>query len=308
VPAKGFPATLKLGSRKGVKAARTLCSTLGRRVDDVTFSPYADLSRPPLSQPAMARALARDPTGLWDEVHVLAHTGSTNADVAAAARAGRGEGLVVVAEEQATGRGRLGRAWVSPPRAGLTFSMLFRPDVAPARLPLLTLLVASATAQAIVERTDVEVRVKWPNDLVVGDRKLAGLLAEVAGGAVVVGVGLNVSTRREELPRSDATSVQLERGPGAEPVDRMPLLLAVLRTVGNAYRGWLETDGSAEAVLVPYRALSATLGRRVRAEMAPGVELVGTAVDVGPAGQLLVEDGQGRHEVSAADVIHLRPA
>jgi BirA family biotin operon repressor/biotin-[acetyl-CoA-carboxylase] ligase len=274
----------------------------------VTFSPYADLSRPPLSQSALARALARDETGVWDELQVVPETGSTNADVAAAARAGRGEGLVVVAEQQVTGRGRLDRTWVSPPRAGLTFSMLFRPDVDPARLPLLTLLVATATATATIARTDVDVRVKWPNDLVAGDRKLAGLLAEVAGGAVVVGVGLNVSNRSDELPRADATSLELERGPEADPVDRAPLLLAILRSLGSAYRGWLEADGGAEAVLAPYRALSATLGRTVRAELAPGVELVGTAADVGPGGQLLLDDAQGRHEISAADVIHLRPA
>lgn len=274
----------------------------------MTPSPYADLSRPPLSQAALGRALARDLAVVWDEVQVLAQTGSTNADVAAAAGAGRAEGLVIVAEAQESGRGRLDRSWVSPPRAGLTFSMLFRPDVEPARLPLLTLLVATATAQATQERTDVDVRVKWPNDLVADDRKLAGLLAEVAGGAVVVGVGLNVSTRRDELPRPDATSLWLERGPTAEPVDRAPLLLAILRSVGTAYAGWLEDGGSAEAVLVPYRVLSATLGRTVRAELAPGVELIGTAADVGPAGQLLLDDAQGRHELSAADVVHLRRA
>jgi BirA family biotin operon repressor/biotin-[acetyl-CoA-carboxylase] ligase len=197
---------------------------------------------------------------------------------------------------------------VSPARAGLTFSMLFRPEVDPARLPLLTLLVATATAYATIQRTDVDVRLKWPNDLVVGDRKLAGLLAQVAGSAVVVGVGLNVSTRSDELPRPDATSIELERGPAAEPVDRGPLLLATLRAVGTAYRGWLEEDGAAEVVLAPYRVLSSTLGETVRAELAHGVELVGTAADIGSAGQLLLDDAQGRHEVPAGDVIHLRPA
>lgn len=275
---------------------------------EAASSPYADLSRPPLSPSQLARALARDGDGIWDEIRVVERTGSTNADVAAAATAGRGEGLVVVAEQQVSGRGRLDRTWVSPARAGLTFSMLFRPQVDPARLPLLTLLVATATAYATIQRTDVDVRVKWPNDLVVGERKLAGLLAQVAGGAVVVGVGLNVSTRSDELPRPDATSIELERGPGVEPVDRGPLLLAILRAVATAYRGWIEQDGAAEAVLAPYRVLSATLGQPVRAELANGVELVGTAADIGPAGQLLLDDAERRHEVPAGDVIHLRPA
>jgi BirA family biotin operon repressor/biotin-[acetyl-CoA-carboxylase] ligase len=274
----------------------------------VTSSPYGDLARPPLSQAALARAVARDTHAVWDEVRVLTRTGSTNADVAAAAVAGRPEGLVVVAEHQDQGRGRLERSWVSPPRAGLTFSILFRPDVDPARWPLLTLLVATAAAGATAARTDVDVRVKWPNDLVTADRKLAGLLAEVAGGAVVVGIGLNVSTRRDELPRPDATSLQLERPVGTDPVDRAPLLLAILRSVDAAYQGWVEQDGAPESVLVPYRTMSATIGRRVRAELAHGDDLVGEAVDVGSSGQLLVDDVEGRHEVSAGDVIHLRPA
>ena len=274
----------------------------------MTISPYADLGRPPLSRAVLARALARDETGPWDELVLLHETGSTNADVAAAARTGRAEGLVVVAEAQVSGRGRLDRSWVSPPRAGLTFSMLLRPGVDPARWPLISLLVAAATADAVGQRTDLGVRVKWPNDLVVGDRKLAGLLAEVVGGAVVVGVGLNVSTRRDELPRPDATSLELERSV-AEPVDRGPLLLAVLRSVGVAYQRWIDSAGDARLVLAPYRALSATLGRSVRAELAVGGPLVGTAVDVGSVGQLIVDDGSGqRHEVTAGDVIHLRPA
>lgn len=267
-------------------------------------SPYGDLGRPPLSQPALLRTLRRE-SSLWDELQVLPQTGSTNADVAAAARAGRGEGLVVVAEQQVSGRGRLDRQWVSPPRSGLTFSMLLRPDVEPARRPLLTLLVATAAAVAAIARTDCDVRVKWPNDLVVDDRKLAGLLAEVVGDAVVVGLGLNVSTRRDELPRDDATSLELERG---QPVDRAPLLLAVLRAVESAYRGWLDADGDADMVLRPYRALSATLGRTVRAELPGGAALVGEAVDVDSYGRLLLEVGGERHALSAADVVHLRPA
>lgn len=274
----------------------------------MTSSPFADLTRPPLSEPALNRALVRDPVALWHGLRVLTSTGSTNADVAAAARSGHPEGLVVVAESQEQGRGRLDRSWVSPPRAGLTFSMLFRPSVDPARLPLLTLLVASATAYAVIDRTDVVVRVKWPNDLVVEDRKLAGLLAEVVGDAVVVGIGLNVSTSRDELPRDDATSLALERGRGPEPVDRGPLLLAVLRAVGAAYRTWVAADGSADLVLGPYRALSATIGRPVRAELPDGRVIEGTAVDVGAGGQLVIDNSDARHEVTAADVLHLRPA
>ncbi|BEP12318.1 biotin--[acetyl-CoA-carboxylase] ligase [Acidothermaceae bacterium B102] len=271
-------------------------------------SPYADLSRPPLSAAALGRALSRDTGGFWSDVRVVAVTGSTNVDVAAAARAGAAEGLVIVAEVQRAARGRLDRSWSSPSRAGLTFSMLFRPPADPARWPLLSLLVATAAAYATIDRTEVAVRLKWPNDLVVSDRKLAGVLAEVAGGGVVVGVGLNVSTRRDELPREDATSLQLERDATAEPVDRAPLLLAVLRAVGTAYQGWVEAGCPPELVLTPYRALSATLGRTVRVELPAGGVLEGIAADVAESGELVVDAADGRHVLAAGDVIHLRPA
>src|SRR4051812_37113351 len=274
----------------------------------MTFSRYADLGRPPLSAAALSRALGRDPDGFWNDVRLVSVTGSTNADVAAAARGGAAEGLVLVAEEQQAAKGRLDRSWSSPPRAGLTFSMLFRPPAEPVRWPLLSLLVAAAAAYACLDRTEVAVRLKWPNDLVVADRKLAGVLAEMAGGAVVVGVGLNVSTRRDELPRADATSLELERDEGSDPVDRAPLLLAMLRAVGTAYQRWVADGCPPDAVLGPYRALSSTLGGEVRAELPGGQWLEGVAVDVGEAGQLIVEDGRRRHELAAGDVIHLRPA
>ena len=274
----------------------------------MTFSRYADLGRPPLSAAAISRAVGRDQDGFWTDVRLVTVTGSTNADVAAAARLGTAEGLVIVAEEQQAAKGRLDRSWSSPPRAGLTFSMLFRPPAEPARWPLVSLLVAAATTYACLDRTEVAVRLKWPNDLVVSDRKLAGVLAEVSGGAVVVGVGLNVSTRREELPRADATSLELERGQGSDPVDRAPLLLAILRAVGTAYQRWTADGCPPDLVLGPYRALSSTLGRRVRAELPGGGLLEGIAVDVGEAGQLVIDDGSRRHELAAGDVIHLRPA
>ena len=272
-------------------------------------SDWTDLDRPPLDPDALSRALGRGGSGLW-RVQVSEQTGSTNADAAAAARSGEPEGLVVVAEAQTAGRGRLERAWVSPPRAGLTFSVLLRPDVAPVALPLLPLLVGEAVAAAVAERTGLAVGVKWPNDVVLdgpgGLRKLAGVLAESTGdGAVVVGVGLNVSTRREELPRADATSLALEAG---EPVDRATLLLAVLRVLEGSYRSWVADGGSGAALLPRYRAACRTIGSVVRVEMPSGTVLTGTATGVDPDGRLLVDDGAEVHRVGAGDVVHVRPA
>lgn len=262
-------------------------------------SPYADLGRPPLSARALRAALAPD----WD-LRVVAETGSTNADVVAAARAGAAEGYVVVAEAQAAGRGRLGRNWVAPARSGLTFSVLLRPAVVPAaEWGWLPLLAGVALAEAVQARTELAVRLKWPNDLLApGGGKLAGILAEVAGGAVVLGFGLNVSTTRAELAElPGASSLALESVPNP---DRDPLLRSILRGLGTAYQGWL--NGGAGPVPA-FRGWCETIGRAVRVELPGGGVVQGTATGVDPAGRLLVRAADGTERAwAAADVEHLR--
>ena len=286
-------------------------------------SPYADLDRPPLAARALQRALVV-PGGLWQRLDVVAETGSTNADVAAAAREGAGEGLVVVAEQQVAGRGRRDRHWVSPPRAGLTLSVLLRPGVAdpergwaPASQRAwgwLPLLGGVALMEAVQRITELDASLKWPNDLLVADRagvtgKAAGILAEVAGDAVVVGIGLNVTTRAGELPPTTglpATSLQLA---GAEAADRDPLLRALLRGFERWYAGWRETGGDAElcGLLGAYRRGCATVGRDVRVLLPDGGEITGAATTVDGDGQLVVRTADGaERRVSAGDVLHVR--
>src|SRR5262249_25693334 len=155
----------------------------------------SDLSRPPLHQAALRSALLV-PGGLWTDLRIVDETASTNADAAAAAREGAPQGLVIVAERQTAGRGRLGRQWESPARAGLAVSILLRPDVPPARLGWLPLLAGVALAESVRHVARVDAYLKWPNDLLLkGDRKTAGILAEAADGAVIVGIGLNVTLR-----------------------------------------------------------------------------------------------------------------
>src|SRR3954471_11364830 len=188
---------------------------------------YADLDRPPLRAAALTRALAGDG---W-RVEVLERAGSTNAVVAHRAAAGDPSGLVVVAERQLNGRGRLDRTWVSPARAGLTFSVLLRPTLPAAEWGWLPLLAGVAVAQGLQEHAKVDALLKWPNDVLVGGRKVAGLLAEaVAPGALVVGIGLNVTTTRDELPSEGATSLRLE---DAATTDRDTLLRAMLRQLST---------------------------------------------------------------------------
>src|SRR4029453_15696405 len=159
-------------------------------------SPYTDLDRPPLGERSLQRALIV-PGGFWQRLEIRAETGSTNADVAAAGLAGAAEGLVVVAEAQTAGRGRRDRQWVSPPRAGLTLSVLLRPGdagVAAGAYAWLPLLAGVALVEAVRRVAEVDAALKWPNDLLVGEGEAAGILAEVAGEAGGVGVGLNGAT------------------------------------------------------------------------------------------------------------------
>ncbi|MBW8484689.1 biotin--[acetyl-CoA-carboxylase] ligase [Actinomadura parmotrematis] len=282
-------------------------------------SPYADLDRPPLNERVLQRALARE-GGLWRDVRVVPETGSTNADLAAAAAAGAPEGALLVTELQTAGRGRLGRTWTAPPRSGLTFSMLLRPAVPGERIGWLPLLTGLAVATAVrrmtarVEAGDfgdargdtaVDVRLKWPNDLLVGDRKLAGILAEKTGDALVVGIGLNVGLRREELPVDTATSLAVE---GAPLSDRASLLRAILREFETWYREWTALGGDADAsgLRPAYRELSATLGGEVRVELPGDRVLRGVARDVDAAGRLVVAGPGGAEAVSAGDVVHVR--
>jgi BirA family biotin operon repressor/biotin-[acetyl-CoA-carboxylase] ligase len=277
----------------------------------MSSSPWSDLDRPPLRGAALERAVLR-PGGLWNSLRVVAETGSTNSDLVAEAARGAAAGAVLVAEEQTAGRGRLERRWSAPARSGIFLSMLLRPDGVPKqRWGWLPLLVGVSAASAISQAAGVEVRLKWPNDLLVGvdgeERKLGGILAELAGDAVVVGIGLNVSLREDELPVPGAGSLVLA---GAAVTDREILLRALLRTFDELYADWAGAAGDPEAsgLRAAYAAQCATLGRSVRVELPGGRELLGEAVAVDGDGRLVVRDGAGEERaVGAGDVLHVRP-
>lgn len=264
-------------------------------------SPYSDLDRPPLSVRALRRALVR-PDSLWSQVQVVGQTGSTNADVAGLAAGGAPAGLVLVAELQTAGRGRLDRSWVAPPRSGLTFSVLLRPPAPRPRWGWLPLLAGVSVARAVERVAEVPTALKWPNDVLAGagGAKVAGLLAEVRGGAVVVGVGLNVTAQRDELPRSDTTSLALE---GASCTDRATLLVAILRALADDYDAWLAGADVREG----YLQRSETVGSAVRVALPGGQVVAGEAVDVDSAGRLVVAGPDGsRRALAAGDVTQIR--
>jgi BirA family transcriptional regulator, biotin operon repressor / biotin---[acetyl-CoA-carboxylase] ligase len=240
---------------------------------------------------------------MWREVRVVDTTASTNLDVATAARAGAAEGLVVIAEAQAAGRGRLDRHWESPARAGLLLSALLRPALPPAALPLLPLLAGLAVAEAVRGAARVDAALKWPNDILVGSDKLGGILVERVDGAAVVGIGINVSARAEELPVPSATSIALAGG----VADREPLAKEVLRALARRYLDFVDSGGAAARVLPAYREICTTLGKTVTVRRPDGGSTTGKAVAVRDDGRLTVQDAAGATVVfSAGDVEHLR--
>ncbi|MER6346720.1 biotin--[acetyl-CoA-carboxylase] ligase [Streptomyces sp. NPDC001595] len=277
-------------------------------------SRWSDLDRPPLNAAALRRALVRE-GGLWSGVEVVQRTGSTNSDLVARAAAGEvSEGTILVAEEQTSGRGRLDRQWTAPPRSGLFFSVLLRPAEVPvARWGWLPLLTGVAVATGLSRAAGVDTALKWPNDLLVTvggeERKAGGILAERSGAdGVVVGVGVNVTLRAEELPVPQAASLALA---GAVGTDRDPLLRGVLRALEDWYGRWRSAGGDPAAcgLQETYAAGCATLGRVVRAELPGDRSIVGEAVAVDGDGRLAIATKEGVQEpVGAGDIVHLRPA
>ncbi|MEU3954856.1 biotin--[acetyl-CoA-carboxylase] ligase [Streptomyces achromogenes] len=276
-------------------------------------SRWSDLERPPLNAAALRRGLVRD-GGLYRDIEVVPRTGSTNSDLVARAAAGSvEEGAVLVAEEQTAARGRLDRRWSAPPRSGLFFSVLLRPREVPvARWGWLPLLTGVAVATGLARAAGVDTALKWPNDLLVTvggeERKAGGILAERAGDdGVVIGVGINVSLRADELPVPQAGSLALA---GAAGTDRDPLLRAVLRALEDWYGRWRAAGGdpSVCGLQETYTAGCATLGRTVRAELPGERSVVGEAVALDGDGRLVIATGDGVQEpVGAGDIVHLRP-
>jgi BirA family biotin operon repressor/biotin-[acetyl-CoA-carboxylase] ligase len=262
-------------------------------------------------------------TTRWLGRHLLYfHQVSSTNDVAIEqAAAGAAQGLLILAEEQTAGRGRLDRSWWAPPGSSLLMSLLLRPMLPPSRVAQLTMCLGLAAVEGIEETTGLRVALKWPNDVVWQGRKLAGMLTELRLSGehleyVVLGLGLNVNFVFPGAPGAAqppaaaplavppdvaqaAASLQMALG---RPVPRLPLLIAIL----SHCETWYER---LQAGSLPHRAWAArldTLGRRIKVRMPDG-ELVGTAIDVTPEGALRVQADDGRvHTVWAGDVIALR--
>jgi BirA family biotin operon repressor/biotin-[acetyl-CoA-carboxylase] ligase len=258
----------------------------------------------PLDAATLAAAL---PSASW-HLDVVVETTSTNTDLRTAALAGTARpGTVLVAEHQTGGRGRLGRTWESAPGAGLTFSVLLDPGRAPLeRWGWVPLLTGLAIAESVGAATGIELRVKWPNDVLsIGGLKVAGVLAErvdaATGPLAVVGIGLNISAGPDQLPVSTAGSLAMA---GATTTDRPRLLGAILEALAGRMDTWLSYGGdAAEAGLLDaYAATSATLGRQISVAAPGGEEITGEALHVDESGALVLRTLDGPRVVAAGDV------
>ncbi|WP_246858140.1 MULTISPECIES: biotin--[acetyl-CoA-carboxylase] ligase [unclassified Corynebacterium] len=241
--------------------------------------------------------------GPFSTIYHSDSTGSTNTDLVAAARAGAPAWSVHITEHQQAGRGRMGRKFQAPPSALLAFSVLIRPPQS-ALNRLGTLSLAAGLALVDVLESHEGIGLKWPNDLVCNTKKLSGILAEAVdlgdNPAIVIGVGLNVDLREDELPVAHASSLYLE---GIQ-CDRTELAVHVLRSFYRRIRQW---EDNAPELIDDYRKVCVTLGQEVRAILPGEKELLGRAVAVTDQGHLLIEDQAGvTHEMSVGDIIHLR--
>lgn len=232
-------------------------------------------------------------------------TGSTNADLLA--RHAEGEdiaGVVLAAEHQSAGRGRHGRSWATPARSQIALSLgVSAGDLPPAAWGWLPLLTGVAVVDAVNATTGLQPLLKWPNDIQVDDRKLGGILAEMAGSVIVVGLGLNVTLTADEAPDPRATSLAML---GSTMTDRSALLGSVLAELTARIDRWKALGGPDPSLISDYRRHSLTIGARVRAQMPGGRDIVGTATDIGELGQLLIDTGAETVAVSAGDITHLR--
>lgn len=242
--------------------------------------------------------------GLYPRIDVRASCGSTNAELIAGA-AGLPTGTVLLTDHQTSGRGRFARPWQSPKGATVALSVLLRPEAPADHWSWLPHLAGIAVAEGIGRVTDVEVALKWPNDALVGDRKICGILLEgvpvPAGGtpSLVLGIGLNIAFTADSLPVPTATSLALQgyRGP------RTAVVAAALESFRRRYWQW--EDGDLTGIRARYSELCATVGAPVRLELPEGA-VTGTAEGVDASGRLLLRTDAGLGTYSAGDVVHLR--
>ncbi|MBU4127929.1 MAG: biotin--[acetyl-CoA-carboxylase] ligase, partial [Proteobacteria bacterium] len=226
----------------------------------------------------------------------LNETDSTNTRAKELAAQGAPEGTLVIAEKQTEGRGRRGRSWFSPPGGGIYFSLILRPVISPGETPKITLMTAVVLAETLISLMKLKLRIKWPNDILVNGKKLAGILTEIstemdAVNYIIVGLGLNVNTQFEKFPqdiKGNATSILIENG---KQFPRVKLIQHYLKLYEIYYDMFKNNDF--EPIMKRWRELADIIGKQIRVDVI-GKTHIGKVVDVDNDGVLILKDDQGR--------------
>lgn len=287
-------------SRNGVSKWVRNLRERGYDIESVTNKGYRLIRQPELiSEEKIAKALSTAyigrPTVYLDEVD------STNEEIKRRARRSAGQGLMVVADRQTLGKGRLGRSWESPKGTSVYLSVLLRPELAPSQVQCLTLASGLAVCNTI-NALGFSARIKWPNDIIIGNRKLCGILTEMsvednAVSFAVVGIGINVNNSAfpQEI-ENKATSLYIESG---EACDRNEIIAALTKQLEQVYDEFVM--GGFQAIREEYVSLCATIGREIKAEVR-GKTIIGEAVDIADDGSLIVKTDFGLEHISTGEV------
>ncbi len=281
----------------------------GHQIQSAPKKGYCLSQAADLMLPAEIAAALRTQVMGRPELICLSKTDSTNLQAKARAAQGASQGTLVVAETQTLGRGRRGRAWFSPSGRNIYASLILRPGMAPAQAPQITLMAAVAMAKTLRQEVQLEANIKWPNDILINDKKIAGILTEISTDMdtvdyVVLGLGLNVNVSTQEIPadlRGIATSVLIEMG---RPFPRIALLGALLNNIEQCYE-LLQKDGFAP-IMAQWRRMSDIVGAAVNVDVFT-TRYTGIVAAVDDDGVLILEDAQGRrHRIYSGDVTRLR--
>lgn len=288
---------------KRVKALRTK----GYEIEASRRLGYRFIRSPDLLIPLEVKPLLKTKL-IGRRIHWFKTIDSTNSKAYNLALIGAEEGEVVIAEMQEGGRGRLGRRWFSPPLKNIYCSVILRPRISPNQAPLITLMTSVATAEAVKKISGLIPEIKWPNDILIHQRKVAGILNEINAemdriNFIILGIGLNVNMDEDMFPeeiRDEATSLKIEKG---EEISRKELLSCLLQELENWYKIFLKEGG--ESILKAWRERAQIKGRKIKVKSF-GEVLVGSGVDVDSDGALILkrEDGR-RRRVIAGDLEYI---